>query len=140
MKEKFSKISQNWKSQITNTVNHLALMNRPMSISLLFYSFYQRSFFSSLCALEDPGCRSPRKGCPYLELFWSVFMGVSLYSVQMQENTDQITDSNTDTFHAAAAERNYSRRGHLFSTHKTFSEKLIFLTPWYGHVRVRIKG
>ena len=69
-----------------------------MSISLLFYLFYQRSFFSCLCALEDPISRSRRKECLYLELFWSVFTGVCLDSVQMRENTDQNTGSNTDTF------------------------------------------
>ena len=31
-------------------------------------------------------------------------------------------------------------RGHPLSTYPTFSEKLTFLTPRYGHVRVRIRG
>ena len=30
--------------------------------------------------------------------------------------------------------------GHPFSTYANFSEKLTFLTPWYAHVRVRIRG
>ena len=29
---------------------------------------------------------------------------------------------------------------HPFSTYAKFSEKLTFLTPWYTHVRVRIRG
>ena len=32
------------------------------------------------------------------------------------------------------------KRGHLLRTYAKFSEKLIFLTPWYAHVRVRIRG
>ena len=31
-------------------------------------------------------------------------------------------------------------RGHLSSTYTKFSKKLTFLTPWYAHVRVRIRG
>ena len=31
-------------------------------------------------------------------------------------------------------------RGHPLSTYAKFSEKLTFLTPWYAHVRVRIRG
>ena len=31
-------------------------------------------------------------------------------------------------------------RGHSLSTYAKFSEKLTFLTPWYAHVRVRIRG
>ena len=31
-------------------------------------------------------------------------------------------------------------RGHLLRTYAKFSEKLIFLTPRYAHVRVRIRG
>ena len=31
-------------------------------------------------------------------------------------------------------------RGHLLSTYTKFSEKLIFLTPWYAHVRARVRG
>ena len=31
-------------------------------------------------------------------------------------------------------------KGHPFGTYAKFSEKLTFLTPWYAHVRVRIKG
>ena len=30
--------------------------------------------------------------------------------------------------------------GHPFSTYAKFSEKLTFLTPWYAHVRARIRG
>ena len=30
--------------------------------------------------------------------------------------------------------------GHLLSTYVKVSEKLTFLTPWYAHVRVRIRG
>ena len=30
--------------------------------------------------------------------------------------------------------------GHPLSTYAKFSEKLTFLTPWYVHVRVRIRG
>ena len=33
-----------------------------------------------------------------------------------------------------------SARGHSFSTYVTFSEKLTFLTRWYAHVRVHIRG
>ena len=29
---------------------------------------------------------------------------------------------------------------HSFSTYAKFSEKLTFLTPWYAHVSVRIRG
>ena len=29
---------------------------------------------------------------------------------------------------------------HSFSTYAKFSEKLTFLTPWYAHVRVHIRG
>ena len=29
---------------------------------------------------------------------------------------------------------------HLFSTYAHFSKKLNFFTPWYAHVRVRIRG
>ena len=53
-----------------------------------------------------------RKKCPYSEFFWSIFsrirteyreiLGISLYSVQMRENTDQKTP-NTDTFYAIIA-------------------------------------
>ena len=32
------------------------------------------------------------------------------------------------------------RRGHPLSTYAKFSEKLTFLTPWYAHVPVRIRG
>ena len=31
-------------------------------------------------------------------------------------------------------------RGQPLSTYATFFEKLTFLTPWYSHVRVRIRG
>ena len=31
-------------------------------------------------------------------------------------------------------------RDHSFSTYVKFSEKLTFFTPWYVHVRVRIRG
>ena len=31
-------------------------------------------------------------------------------------------------------------RGHPLSTYEKFSEKLTFLTPWYEHVGVRIRG
>ena len=31
-------------------------------------------------------------------------------------------------------------RGHPLSTYAKFSEKLTFLTPWYAHLRVRIRG
>ena len=31
-------------------------------------------------------------------------------------------------------------RGYPFSIYAKFSEKLTFLTPWYAHVRVRIRG
>ena len=31
-------------------------------------------------------------------------------------------------------------RGRALSTYATFSEKLTFLTPWYAHARVRIRG
>ena len=31
-------------------------------------------------------------------------------------------------------------RDHLFSTSTKFSEKVKFLTPWYAHVHVRIRG
>ena len=31
-------------------------------------------------------------------------------------------------------------RGHPFGTYAKFSEKLIFQTPWYAQVRVRIRG
>ena len=31
-------------------------------------------------------------------------------------------------------------RDHSFITFAGFSEKLAFLTPWYAHVRVRIRG
>ena len=34
----------------------------------------------------------------------------------------------------------YKIGDHSFSTYAKFSEKLIFLTPWYAHVRVRIRG
>ena len=30
--------------------------------------------------------------------------------------------------------------GHPLSTYAKFSEKLAFLTPWYAHARVRIRG
>ena len=33
-----------------------------------------------------------------------------------------------------------NNRGHPFSTYAKFSEKLIFLTPWYADVCVRIRG
>ena len=31
-------------------------------------------------------------------------------------------------------------RGHPLSTYAKFSEKLTFLTPWYAHIRVPIRG
>ena len=30
--------------------------------------------------------------------------------------------------------------GHPLSTYAKFSEKLTFVTPWYAHVRLRIRG
>ena len=34
----------------------------------------------------------------------------------------------------------WDEKGHPLSTYTKFSEKLTFLTPWYAHVRVRIRG
>ena len=34
----------------------------------------------------------------------------------------------------------YKNRGHPLSTYPEFSEKLTFLTPWYAHAHVRVKG
>ena len=31
-------------------------------------------------------------------------------------------------------------KDHSFKTYAKFSKKLTFLTPWYGHVRVRVRG
>ena len=31
-------------------------------------------------------------------------------------------------------------KNHLFSSYAKFSEKLLFLIPWYAHLRVRISG
>ena len=38
------------------------------------------------------------------------------------------------------AETDCSLKDHYFNTFSKFSEKLIFLTPCYAHVRVRIRG
>ena len=34
----------------------------------------------------------------------------------------------------------YATEDHLFSIEVKFSEKLTFLTPWYAHICVRIRG
>ena len=34
----------------------------------------------------------------------------------------------------------FNWRGHPLSTYEKLSEKLTFLTPWYAHARVRIRG
>ena len=44
------------------------------------------------------------------------------------------------TFWTALKSYKYKIGDHSFSTYAKFSEKLIFLTPWYAHVRVRIRG
>ena len=35
--------------------------------------------------------------------------------------------------------KNFEHRGHPFRMYAKISEKAIFLTPWYAHVRMRIK-
>ena len=55
---------------------------------------------------------------PYTKYDWSVKMKLMIHS------------QNASTF----------LRGHPLSTYAKFSEKLTFLTPWYAHVCVHIRG
>ena len=88
--------------------------------------------------------RTLRKKCLYSEFFWSVLFRIwpeygdlrskSLYSVQMQEKTDQITP-NTDTFYAVRTPCTYSEleivlSGHFFKQFEMTPTNFEDLLSW----------
>ena len=54
----------------------------------------------------------------------------------LYENTSPLTKTTRFSYYLLRG----CLRGHPLSTYAKFSEKLTFLTLWYGHVYVRIKG
>ena len=53
-----------------------------------------------------------------------------------EKEVERVRDDEDDSF----AGLDDIEWGHPLSTYAKFSEKLTFLTPRYGHVRVRIRG
>ena len=67
-------------------------------------------------------------------LYWtrlSSFSRSNKYILPWAVNLQLLTKNNS-------SQRSIS--GHPLSTYAKFSEKLTFLTPWYAHIRVRIRG